>query len=83
MNQTTFQLSSRAPAQADIILAELRRFAGEWVPMPQLAALSGAYAVHSRISDLRKRGYEIDHKNEVSAGRVTKSFYRLKWGAAG
>jgi biotin operon repressor len=44
--------------------------------MPVLSLLSGAYAVHSRIAELRSMGFTIDHRNEKH-GRVIKSFYRL------
>jgi len=44
--------------------------------MPLLANFSGSYNVHSRISDLRKKGHRIEHKN-VQKGREVHSFYRL------
>jgi len=62
-------------SQAAAILARLLETPGAWVPMPELAAISGAYAVHSRISDLRKRGYTIECK--VVCRRPKHSFYRL------
>jgi hypothetical protein len=62
-------------SQAAAILARLMETPGIWVPMPELAALSGAYAVHSRISDLRKRGYHIETK--VVCRRPKHSFYRI------
>lgn len=61
--------------QCDRILAELRRAQGDWVAMPHLAAVSGAYAVHSRISDLRKLGLDIEVK--IEGARPKQSFYRL------
>lgn len=62
--------------QAAQILARLMESRGEWVPMPELAALSGAYAVHSRVSELRERGYHIQCK-VVTCKRSKRSFYRL------
>lgn len=62
-------------SQAAAILARLLETPGAWVPMPELAAISGAYAVHSRISDLRKRGYHIECK--VLCQSTKHSFYRL------
>lgn len=68
-------------SQADAILARLQQTPGAWIPMPTLAeepakyGLSKAYAVHSRISELRERGYDID--NETVNG---KSRYRLNVG---
>jgi biotin operon repressor len=44
--------------------------------MPDLARAAGAYAVHSRISDLRRMGFEIDQQSR-RVGRVVHSFYRL------
>lgn len=64
-----------SPTQCSLILAELTRRHGQWVSMPELAEVSGAYAVHSRISDLRADGYLIDVRQEGS--RPRKSFYRL------
>ncbi len=68
------------PTQANVILAELEKHIGQWVPMPHLANVSGAYAVHSRIAELRPRirleGKTIYHRNEQS-GRKKQSFYRL------
>lgn len=64
-------------SQSTSILDRLLSKAGSWVPMPELASVSGAYAVHSRISDLRKAGHEIEHRNE-RRGRIVASFYRLR-----
>ncbi len=44
--------------------------------MPRLVAVSGAYAVHSRVSDLRARGHVIAHRNVHRKGQV-HSFYML------
>lgn len=65
-------------SQCARILAELERCAGTWVPMPRLSRLSGSYVVHSRISDLRKRGHPILHENRRTPGStVIRSFYQL------
>lgn len=56
---TDHPIPSVGETQCDIILARLRMARGAYVPMPILAAESGAYAVHSRISDLRRRGHHI------------------------
>ena len=64
-------------SKANRILERLREDPEMWVPMPLLAALSNTYAVHSRISDLRKAGHEIEHRNEYR-GRIVASFYRLR-----
>lgn len=62
--------------QKQKILRELLRMFGEWVEMPVLWRVSGAFAVHSRIADLRRDGFEIEHKNKWDDG-ICKSFYRL------
>lgn len=73
---TTHTLQTAGRTQCEAILAALAVKRGQWVPMPELVATSGSYNVHSRISDLRQRGHEIEHRNE-QAGRQIKSFYRL------
>ena len=69
------------PSQADKVIDVLESRQGEWVPMPELAKAMGGYAVHSRIAELRKRGHDIEHRNERE-GRVVRSFYRLMDGKA-
>lgn len=76
MNQTEFNAGGTGLSQCDLVLAELRRTPGRWLPMPALAAACGGYAVHSRVSDLRKRGHQIEHRNERH-GKTVHSFYRL------
>lgn len=66
---------SYVPTQCDRILAVLSEHHGEWVEMPALAAASGAYAVHSRVSDLRADGHVIETR--VTGVRPRKSSYRL------
>ncbi len=62
--------------QCGAILARLEAAGGDWVAMPELAQASGAFAVHSRVSDLRGRGHVIEQRNERD-GRKVRSFYRL------
>ena len=81
MSTTTHPSAIAGQSQADLILNELRRTPGEWQPMPLLARLSGAYAVHSRVADLRARGHRIEHRN-LRSGRAIHSFYRLSEEAA-
>lgn len=63
------------------ILELLEFAAGDWVPMPELAKASGAFAVHSRVSDLRSWGHVIEQRSERD-GRKVRSFYRLVEGEA-
>lgn len=67
-------------SQCARILTRLKRARGSWVPMPQLVAASGGYAVHSRVAELRNRGHAIDNRTEVH-GRLKRSFYKLEAGA--
>jgi hypothetical protein len=79
-NQLEFQSRTGGGTQCDNILAALQSRRGQWVPMTDLWRASGAFAVHSRIADLRKRGHAIEHRNEHHEG-VVHSFYRLNLGA--
>ena len=69
---TTHTSPTAGGTQCELILAALE--SGEWVPMPTLALVSGSFNVHSRISDLRKSGHAIEHRNEHD-GRRIKSEY--------
>jgi hypothetical protein len=83
MNQTTYEQSGSGVSQADRIFDALLRASTEcavadgWVTLPQLVAISGGYAVHSRIADLRKRGHDIEQMSVRRTGKV-HSFYRLR-----
>ncbi len=79
MNQAEFVMTSKSPSQADIILAELEEHRGEWVSMKRLYQIAESHAVNSRVADLRKRGHNIDNKQEVQADGQRHSFYRLNW----
>lgn len=85
MNATQLEFKSCAggASQCDRILHRLKETPDQWVPMPELVRVSGGYAVHSRIADLRKRGpaegFSIDHKNESGADGKIHSFYRLTY----
>lgn len=71
--------TTRRLTQRELVLIELQKNAGEWVPMPQLVRASGAYAVHSRVSDLRSPrhgSHQIEHRNTWNDG-VCCSEYRL------
>lgn len=77
MTQPEFKSSGAGNSQCSRIKAALEKRAGEWVAMTDLWRESGAFAVHSRIADLRKRGLRIDHRNEIQPDRSIHSFYRL------
>jgi hypothetical protein len=46
--------------------------------MPRLSRESGAYAVHSRVSELRKRGHRIEQRSTRLADGTIASEYRLE-----
>lgn len=77
MTQTEFRLKSRGPSQCDKIRDHLAA-SSRWVPMPELWRVSGAFAVHSRISDLRKQGWNIEQRSERAEDGTVMSYYRLK-----
>jgi hypothetical protein len=76
MTQTEFQESNAGLSQNEIIEQRLTAKRGEWVAMPELSQLSGSYVVHSRISDLRKKGLQIESRTERH-GKKNHSFYKL------
>ena len=73
---TTHPIQTTGTSQSDRIHRRLRESSGEWVDLPELVKCSGAYAVHSRVSDLRKRGVHVEHRN-IRHGKTVMSFYRL------
>lgn len=72
---TTHPSQPAGLSQCDIILGALVEDGG-WLSALELHNLSGSLAVHSRISDLRKRGHAIAHFNEWRDGQC-RSFYRI------
>lgn len=69
---------NKNPTQARKILTRLQETPDQWVEMPELARVSGAYAVHSRISQLRGEGHDIEHKQErLFHSTQRASFYKL------
>ena len=52
-------LKDRGLTDADLVLSILQAWKGDWVP--DMYKVSGVM-VHSRIADLRKRGYQIEMK---------------------
>lgn len=83
INQLEYQASGAGESQCQKILNLLRLNLDQWVPMPELANVSGAFAVHSRIADLRAAGCRIEQKNERKTGsRAVMSYYRLTLTAA-
>jgi len=80
VNQTeiAFREHGGAPTQTDALIAHLHAANGQWVGLPELVEVVGAFAIHSRAADARKAGINIENKVEFSP--ITKkrhSFYRL------
>jgi len=62
--------------QAKTILRLLLAAKGRWVPMPKLAKASGSLSPATRVSNLRKEGWDIRNKLDNSC-RPKRSFYQL------
>lgn len=75
-------MKNKFPSQANRILARLHEVKrgddNGWVSMPVLVKCSGAYAVHSRIAELRERGHLIANRITYARNGVRKSWYRLE-----
>lgn len=69
-------MKNRQPTQAQKVLARLKAADGGWVSMPALVEASGAYAIHSRVSELRSYGHEIEN-HVLRFDGLALSFYRL------
>jgi hypothetical protein len=89
MNQAMYENSGSGLSQAEKILLALRVQQAccgglikdtDWVSLPYLVDVSGGYAVHSRVADLRKLGHDIEQMSVRRSGKV-HSFYRLKGNA--
>lgn len=81
MTQGEFRIQNSGRSQCECILAVLQRSVGHldgWVAMPRLARESGAYAVHSRVSELRKRGHRIEQRSTRMSDGTIASEYRLE-----
>ena len=74
--QLQFEIDRPAKSQSSAVLKYLTACKGEWIEMPTLVGYSGAYAVHSRVSDLRREGHSITNMVDRST-KPYKSFYRL------
>lgn len=59
MTDVRTELGSKPLTDADLVLSILVAWNGEWVPY--MYRITGVM-VHSRISDLRKRGYKIEQQ---------------------
>ena len=57
-------------------LAALASRRGQWVPLPDLAAASGSYAVATRASQVRAAGNPVENRVE-NHGNEKHSWYRL------
>jgi acyl dehydratase len=75
MTQAQYRTES-GPTQTDRLAAILQERAGRWVSMTRIGRDIGAWAVHSRIADVRRRyGYTIINRQRKIGG-VRHSFYK-------
>ena len=63
-SQLTFEVEGGAMSQTDKLITALMEANGGWLDLPTLVAFTGAYAVHSRACDARRKGYNIENKTE-------------------
>lgn len=70
-------LGLKLGSQNSLILARLEMTPNEPVPMPELAALSGGFAVHSRAANLRRLGHDVRSILIPSASGKRHSYYQL------
>jgi hypothetical protein len=62
----------------DRLMALFKSRAGEWIDGRELAAVAGAYAWRTRVSDLRRSPYGLTIENrQRREGRFTVSEYRM------
>jgi hypothetical protein len=59
-------------AQKEKILALLKKYEGEWVPLPSILAL-GVAQYNTRILELRREGFKIANRTEREGMR------RISW----
>ena len=64
-------------SQNDLVERRLQETPDQWVEMPELCKVSGSYNIHTRISELRKRGHQISNKQETVNGQ-RYSYYKLE-----
>lgn len=82
VKQLEFKSGRGGTNQTLRILDLLMEMRGFWVPMPELAKEASptrcgiGVAVHSRIADVRRMGFSVEHKNEWVDGQC-HSFYRI------
>lgn len=77
MKQTEYKARGDGDSQCNRILRTLLGETGRWVSMISLWRVSGAMAVHSRVADLRKRGFGIKQKS-LRVNGVVHSYYKLE-----
>lgn len=75
--ELAFRANRGGVTQTDTILRVLLERRGEWVSMPELWRASGAFAVHSRVADIRKRGFTVEQRSRRDQDGTCKSCYRI------
>lgn len=78
--QEQFAAQPRVTSQTDRILEHLTERPFQWVPMIELGELVGAWAVHSRIADVRRRVRQAGHGEVENKQQVSEyTGQRLSW----
>ena len=76
MNQADFIASGANLSQTDKLINYLHMAEGQWVGLPTLVSVCGGFAIHSRASDAKRRGVNIENRVENINGKK-HSFYRI------
>ncbi len=64
-------------SQINRILDHLMEHKENWVSMPSLVHVSGSYNIHSRITELRKKGHNIESLVKPMPDGSKHSSYRI------
>lgn len=57
-------IRTQRQSHLEIIKGVLTRYPNQWIAAPYLAQITGSLAVHSRIADLRRLGFNIINRTE-------------------
>lgn len=77
--QLELPMRVKKPSQNERLESLFRSRPNEWLPMTDLGRAIGAWAVHSRVADLRAHGMDIENRTQKDDGE-TLSFYRFNAG---
>lgn len=76
MSVTQLEFSTEGRTQTEKLRALFLASPGQWLSMIWLGRIIGAWAVHSRVADCRRRfQMNIENRKELKDGK-SNSFYR-------